>query len=441
MTEFIEKKIWGPDISSLSGVKAFFLKSLRILYAAVRDIYEGQLTLRAMSLVYTTLLSLVPLIAVSFSVLKAFGVHYQMEPFLHRFLAPFGPREAEITNRIIDSVNNINAGVLGSLGIAMLIYTAVSVIQKIEDSFNFIWKVSRPRGFMRRLSNYISITLIGPALIVSALGLTASVLSTNIVRKLLSIEIVGTAVYVASKVIPYTFVCAAFTFAYLFIPNTKVHVRSALAGGIIAGVLWETSGWAFASFTVSSAQYSAIYSGFAVVILFMIWVYLSWLILFIGAVISFYHQYPRMLTSQKVSPLMNSSRFRERLAFSIMFLIGYSHYHNTPPWTLDTLISHLHLPVEPVQDILKTLTGKRLLMETCGDPPALIPARDIGMITQREILESVRSDSDSFPIDEECAPGSPVDRIVGRIDKAIEDALDGSTLKTLVLSCNKDSEP
>jgi membrane protein len=291
LSNFFTRKVWEMDIAALGTYKSFLIKLLRLFYVALREFTEGQLTLRAMSLVYSTLLSIVPLIAISFSVLKAFGVHNQVvEPFLLKFLAPLGPKGEEITFNIIGFVENIKVGVLGSFGLALLVYMVISVIQKIEKAFNYIWRIKKSRSFARRFSDYISIVLVGPVLMFSAIALTASLTNTTIVKKLISIEPFGTLFYFVAEISPYIFVSAAFTFLYIFLPNTKVKFSSALVGGIFAGVLWETTGWAFASFIVSSTKYAAIYSGFAILVMFMIWLYLSWLILLVGAQISYYHQ-------------------------------------------------------------------------------------------------------------------------------------------------------
>lgn len=434
----LRKMLWGPYSEPPGRLKSFFLELLRLAYAAMRDIYEGKLTLRASSLAYTTLVSLIPLLAVSFSVLKAFGIHNQIRPVLHQFLAPLGAREAELTERIMGFVNNVNAGVLGSLGMVTLIYTAFSVVQKTEDSFNYIWRVTRPRSILRSFSDYLSITLVAPVLIVTALGITASLLNTGIVHRLLSIEFFGTAVYIATKLIPYFFVTVAFTFAYILIPNTKVNVKSALTGGVLAGVLWETLGWAFASFTVSSTRYSAIYSGFAIVVLFMTWVYLSWVILLTGAAVSFYHQYPQLLTTGARAVRL-SSRPRERLALLIMFLTGSSHYYNTPPWELGALTSRFGLPIDSVLDVLAALTGRGLLIESCDKPPLYLPARDIETITLEEIVNAVRAAGGGPDLKrgEGCISTSEVDAVMHKMDEALKGALKGDTLKTLVLSCKK----
>jgi membrane protein len=387
---FLVRQLWGADVSSLSRAKIFIIKTLRLFYVAAREFFEGQVNLRAMSLVYTTLLGLVPLLAVSFSVLKAFGVHNQLEPFMLNFLAPLGPKSAEITQRVIGFVENMKVGVLGSLGLAFLVYTVISLIQKIEAAFNYIWKIRRPRSFARRFSDYMSVILVGPVLIFSAIGLTASVMSTEVVQRIIAMEPFGTAVYVAGKVIPYVFVCAALTFVYIFVPSVKVRFRSALVGGIFAGVLWQTAGWGFASFIVKSTKYAAIYSGFAILIMFMIWLYISWLILLVGAQVSFYHQYPQFLFLKK-EELLLSSRLKERLALLIMFLIGSSHYRKSPPCTLNTLVDRLGLPVEPVQDVLTVLQTRGLVTESSDEPPSYLPARDIETITLREILGFIRS--------------------------------------------------
>src|ERR1700741_4214477 len=145
LKELLVKALSDVDVNSTGRFKAFIIKSLRLLYVTIRDFSEGQLSLRAMSLVYTTLLSLIPLLAISFSVLKAFGVHNEIAPFLSNFLTPLGPAKEEVIGRIVEFIDNTKVGVLGSLGLAMLIYTVISLIQKVEDSFNYIWKVNTPR--------------------------------------------------------------------------------------------------------------------------------------------------------------------------------------------------------------------------------------------------------------------------------------------------------
>ena len=306
--------IWDVDVASLPAWAGWFVRLVRILYAVVRDLGDGMLSLRAMSLVYATLLSLVPLLAISFSVLKGLGVHYdQLEPRLLDFLAPLGEKGVEITEYIIAFVERVEVGVLGAVGLGFLVYTVVSLMQKIERSFNDTWQVTRHRPFAQRFSGYLIVLLIGPVLVFSSMGITASVMGSDAVAALTAIQPLGALVKLAGKLVPYFLIIAAFTSIYVFLPNTRVRVRSALVGAAVAGFLWETAGWAFASFILGSTKYTVVYSAFASLILFMIWLYLSWLILLVGASIAFYHQHPEFLTVRR-GELRMSNRLRAKLA-------------------------------------------------------------------------------------------------------------------------------
>lgn len=430
--EMFSYRIWAIDPSEVSQPRRFFLKVLRIISIAYREITRGDLTLRAMGLVYTTILSLVPLIAVSFSVLKAFGVHNQIEPFLYRFLAPLGEKGAELTAKIIGFVENVKVGVLGSIGLGLLVYTVISLIQKIEDAFNHIWKVKKPRSIAQKFSNYMSVILTGPVLIFSAIGLTATIMSTTVVKRLVSIEPLGTVFYLGSKIIPYILVCIAFTVIYIFIPNTRVKLRAALTGGFVAGVLWETTGWAFASFIAGSSKYTAIYSGFAIVILFMIWLYLSWLILLVGAEISFYTQYPQFLNVKEGSVFL-SNRLKERLALQIIYLIGRRFYLNETPWTIDKLVEELGIPVEPVQNVVQMLEQAGYIYETGDDPPAYLPAREPETVCLYEFLNDVRSSEEKrFGVKKTFFKSLEAEVIMDQIETAQANTLKGITWKDLV---------
>lgn len=433
---FVTEKIWHVDLDSLGRLEGFLIRSLRFIHVMYVELTDEQLTLRAMSLVYTTLLSLVPLLAVSFSVLKAFGVHTRMEIFLYHMLEPFGPPGVDLSMKIISFVENVKVGVLGSIGLSLLFYTVISLIKKIESSLNYIWKIKRARSFARRFSDYMSVILLGPVLIFSALGISASVMSSVVVEKLISIEPFGTLMYSMSKIMPYILVCAAFMFIYIFVPNIKVRFRSALVGGICAGVFWKTLGWAFASFIVTSTKYKAIYAGFAILILFMFWLYISWLILLIGAQIAYYHQFPRFLRAVKEDFVL-SNRLKERLALFIMYVIGYNHYHTKPPWTLSEIIEKVRLPVDPVQKVVSQLEQNGLIMETGDEPPALLPARDLGQIRIRDILEGIRTAEEAtFTVDARSLSVSGLDDIMTRIDSHIGSALGNQSIRELVISGN-----
>jgi len=431
---FLENDLWRMDTASLDRPRAILVRAARFIYIASRDFLEGQINFRAMSLVYTSLLSLVPLLAVSFSVLKAFGVQNQIEPLLANFLAPLGPSGDEITRRIVGFVGNMKVGVLGSIGLAMLVYTAISLIYKMEDSLNYIWKIKRPRSFSRRFSDYMSVLLVGPILIFSAIGLTAAVKSNTIVQGLLSIGPLGFVFYIISLLLPYLTTSAAFTFAYVFLPSIKVRPVSALAGGLFAGITWQVSGWAFASFVASSAQYSAIYSGFAILILFMMWMYFSWLIFLVGGSVSFYHQFPQHFAVNREGIVM-SGRLKERLAVTVMFLIGYNFYYNKGFCTLGSLVEKLMVPVEPVQEILLLLEENGFIVATGEVIPTYLPARDIETVSLAEIVETARTAGKGAASVEGNLPPLPeVDKAVQGLNGSLLGVLNNKTLKDMVIS-------
>ncbi len=424
--------IWKGSLRDFPPLRRLLMHGLRLLYVVMRDLFAGQLNLRAMSLVYTTLLSLVPLLAVSFSVLKGFGVHNQIEPILFNFLEPLGPKGAEVGRQIIGFVENVKVGVLGSIGLAFLLYTVVSLIQKIESAFNAVWQVERLRSIAQRFSNYLSVILIGPVLVFSALGITASVMSLDLVQTLLTMEPFGRLFVLASKLLPYMLICAAFTFIYVFIPNTQVDVGAAFVGALVGGVLWQSTGWAFAAFIASSVSYAAIYSSFAILVLLLIWMYLSWLILLLGAQVSFYVQHPQYLVKESVQ-LSISSRIRERLGLAILYYVARNHHQHLPPWTLERLVEQLGIPGEPIQQILTDMQQAGYLAETATEPPGYLPQQDMSTLKVSEVLEGIRRCGETQFLKDEHMPAiTPVDAAMASVSEARNQVLSGRTFMDMV---------
>jgi membrane protein len=427
--------IWDDDLRSLSGVRLVAVFMTRVVYVLVKELIGGQLNLRAMSLVYTTLLSVVPLLAVSFSVLKGFGVHNRIEPLLYNLLLPLGPNSVELTAKIIGFVENVKVGVLGSIGFALLIYTVIALMQKIESAFNYVWRIDHLRSFSQRFSNYLSVILIGPVLIFSAVGFTATVLNMKVAQRLVAIEPFGTLMLYGSKLVPYVLVCLAFTLIYVFIPNTRVKFRAALVGGIIAGALWKISGWGFAAFIATSSKYAAIYSSFAILILLLIWMYLSWLILLVGSQIAFFVQYPKYMTRTRVRFVL-SNRLREMMVLQILYLVGYNHKHSLPPWTLDRLVEYLGLPGEPIHRMIKVLVEAGYLIEIIeGDAPVYLPLHAIETMRLVDVIRDVRRASESRLLGRsQLVSVAAVDAVMEEIEVAGSAVLGERTVMDLVES-------
>ncbi len=425
------ESLWRADLSTMPRWQAVLLWGARILVALIRDLADGQLTLRAMSLVYTTLLSLVPLLAVSFSVLKAFGVHNQVEPLLLRLMAPLGEQGAEFTHQIIGFVDNIKVGVLGSVGLVVLLYTVVTMIQKIEEAFNYTWRVARPRPFTARLSNYLTVILLGPVLVFAAVGVAASLARSPWVQTVAAVEPVGTLLHAVGMLVPYLLIGAAFTLTYLLIPNTHVRSGAALTGGIVAAVLWVATGKLFTMFVVESAKYTAIYSGFAIVLLFMIWVYLSWLIVLVGASVAFYQQHPEYLSVSSHESAL-SLRMQERFALAGMVCIAARFEAGARPHTLRSLSEALGLPGPAVDRLLDRLQDAGLILPTGEDPPGYVPARPPEQVQVAHVMEAVRSAGERvrLPSGTHRATG-PVDEVMQAWCNGAHQAVAGVSLKSL----------
>ena len=191
VTEKVEELFWDPRVATLPPLARSAVEVVRFIYVIIRDVVSGNITLRAMGLVYVTILSIVPVIAVIFSILKGFGIHKRIEPLLYTFLEPMGEKGVEITDQIIGLVDNVQGNVLAGAGMILLFFTTISMAQKVEDSFNFVWRVDRPRGIAQRMTEYLSLILIGPVVMVTAIALLASVRSNQIVQELTDIAPVG----------------------------------------------------------------------------------------------------------------------------------------------------------------------------------------------------------------------------------------------------------
>ncbi|MEX2495233.1 MAG: YihY/virulence factor BrkB family protein [Woeseia sp.] len=424
----IENLVWGSALQDKGLPGRLAARVLRYLYAIIRDILAGQLTLRAMSLVYTTLLSVVPLIAMSFSVLKGLGVHNDMRPFLDQVLAPLGEQGEWITDEVINLVNNVRGGLLGGISLAFFVFTAVSMVQKVEESFNYVWHVAQPRSIARRFSEYLVVLLVGPVVVVIALGMIASIGNNDVVQMMLENEALGPVFVSAAKVAPYLLVAGVFTFLYIYVPNTGVQLKSALVGGAVGGVIWAAIGAIFTSFVLYATQRQLIYSGFAVAISALLWLYLSWLVLLIGAQLAFYHQRPAFLRIGRREPSLSNS-MRERLALNVMYLVGKAFRDKSRKVTLDQICNQLKVPSIALSPIADALEQHGLLIAT--EKEELLPAREMSRIKIADILDVVRRKGDTGSYR---APAwtAGIEKFGEQLDAAVRDVAGSATLSQLL---------
>lgn len=438
MIDRLNRWLFETELATLPRWQAQPRGWLRLVAASVREIRDGELEIRAASLVYTTLLSFVPLLAFSFAILKGFGVHNQLEPLLLNFLQPFGEQGIEIALRIVEFVDNVKVGVLGSVGLALLVWTFISVMQKIENSINHVWRVQESRPIWQRSGQYFTLIVIGPILVFSSVGITASIVSSEQAGTLARMEVLGPLISAFGWLPSYLLVVAAFVFVYMFLANTRVEPLSALVGAMVAAALWKLAGWAFASFIVTSAQYTAIYSAFATLILFMLWLYWSWFVLLFGSAIAFYHQHPEAQVAPR-GAFRLSARMQERIGLEVARLIGENFYLGRPPWQPHALAVRLRAPEQAVRWALAALRSAGLVVEGGNHARAFVPARDFEGVSVKDALDAMRAADEDPRIGAAAMPIAPtVDAALQRADRAQAAALKGVSLRDLACA---DADP
>src|SRR5580704_1913517 len=408
---------WGP-----------VLRVLRYPAAIVRDWLAGEISVQAMSLAYTTLLSLVPLMVFSFAILKGIGARTDLNFVLHEFFRPLGGAANQLTESVMSFVTNMRGDVLGSIGLIFLTYTVLSTIQKVETSFNFVWRVDRPRSLARRFTEYLSVMIIGPILLAVALGLLGSAAHSPLAQWLDSVAYLAWFFHALGRLLPYAIVAVVFTFMYAFVPNTRVELRAALIGGVTGGIIWALVGQVFTAVLLYSSSQLAVYTGFAIVLTTLIWVYLSWLILLIGAELAFYVQFPQYLPLGRESAALEGS-VREQLGLSIMVLIARDYRRGLPHWSATRLAAELAVPRAALAPLLAALEKAGLL--TATDREQFVPGRDPESIPLSAIISALRSPASARSAPPTRAAASAV-KVLAQIDGALERELGQRSLKDLI---------
>jgi membrane protein len=404
------------------------LRWLRYPAALIRDWLSGDTSIRAMSLAYTTLLSLVPLMVFSFAILKGLGAHADLRLIVHEFFRPVGSAATQLTESVMQFVANMRGELLGSIGLAFLVYTVMTTIQKVETSFNFVWRVGRRRSFGRRFTEYLTIMILGPILLAVALGLLGSAENSPVARWLYAVAPFAAILGVLGRILPYAIVTLVFTCMYAFIPNTRVQFRAALIGGVTAGIIWALVGKVFTAVIVYSSQLVAVYSGFAIVLTTLIWVYLSWLILLIGAQLAFYVQFPQYLRhGQQTIELTGSDR--EQVGLSIMYLIGRDYAAGKRYWNAGRLAAELDIPGIALAPVLAHLERAGLIVAT--EDELFVPGRDPEGILLADIVDAVRT-LQIGRLTIEVRRVTKAAQVMREVEAAVRERLGTRTLKDLI---------
>jgi membrane protein len=390
---FIQVDIWRIRLADLPFGKSFLIKQLRMIILAFRGYDEDRCLLRASSLTFYTLLSIVPVAAMFFGVAKGFGFERRLEKELFEKFAG----QEEVLSQVINFSNSLleqtQGGLIAGIGLLVLFWSVLKVLGHIEMALNDIWGIKESRSWGRKFSDYLSIMLISPLLVLMSGSATVFIKTevTQITQKVELLGVISPLIFSLLKFAPYVLIWALFTILYIIMPNTKVNFKAGLLGGVVAGTLYQIAQWGYISFQIGAAKYNAIYGSFAALPLFLMWLQISWWIVLFGAELSFANQnvdtYEYEPDSLKVSP-----RFKKLLALQIAHLLIKKFENGDRPLTDSQISAQLEMPIRLVHNLLFDLVESGLVSEikTKADKKfAYQPARDINQLTIQSVLEAL----------------------------------------------------
>lgn len=385
----LKRLVWEQNLLEMSWLRRTLLRQLQLVFLVIRDFYSNRSLLRASALTYYTILSLVPLLALTFALLKAFGVQNQLQPFI---LDKLNVGDGQIAEAIVGYINNTQVAQMGVVGLVFLLIAVISLLTNIEEAFNDIWGVTKLRPLLRRFSDYLSVILVGPVLLIGAISMTSSLISHSFTQGLLEMQMIGSLIVFVLKVTPFIFMWLAFTLLYMFMSNIKVQWRAALIGGVVGGTLWQIAQLGYVHFQVGVARYNAIYGTMAALPIFMVWVYLSWVIVLFGLGVCYAKQNLRTGARDLRRDEVNRRSF-EQVALALLVTLADRFHRGDPAINHDKLAKLLYVPPRLSRTILTQLEQLGLVTELSGHAgwPSYQLGRDADNLSVSEIYGMLRN--------------------------------------------------
>lgn len=392
---FLTTDIWRLRLKNYPRKKSFFIRQLRIVVLAVRGYAEDKCKFRASALTFFSLLSIVPVIAMMFGIAKGFGLQEKVEA---QILEKMQGQE-EIAQRLIEFSNslleNAKGGFMAGIGVVFLLWAVIKLLSNIENSFNDIWGIKKPRTFGRKFSDYISMMLICPILLVMSSSATV-IVSTQISQLILKLPLhpsITSLILSALKLLPYCTIWVIFTFVFIFMPNTKVKWGSGILGGIVAGTMFQVAQSIYINFQVGLTKHNAVYGGFAALPFFLLWLQISWLVVLFGAELSFAHQ---NVDTYEFEPdcLSVSSKYKRKLSLLVTHLLVKNFCSCRRPLYAGEISQKLEIPIRLVRQIIFELVECGILSEArinADKEVAYQPACDADVLTVKYVIDALES--------------------------------------------------
>ena len=360
---FISDKMWRMRISRLDKKQGILIKQLRIVTLAIKGFNEKKCLVKASALTYYMLFSIVPFLALLFAVSKGFNLQQKLEAYLLRDFSQHADILTPAFQYADKMLQTTQGGLIAGVGIVLLIYTVLSLLSSIENSFNEIWEIKKGRTFIRRITDYIAITLFAPILIFASSGVSIF-LSTEFtnMESLSWLSHFGLIFKVVLKITSILLLSGMFTFIYIVLPNTRVKFKSAMWAGIVAAIAFDFLQWAYIKFQIGAVKYDAVYGSFAALPLFLIWVQYSWFIVLFGAELAFANQ--NVDHYELEADIVNiSTRYRRVISLLLANLVVKNFIAGKPPLTSTQIAGMLDMPVRLARLIIFDFTETKILVE------------------------------------------------------------------------------
>ena len=400
---FLRGDIWRIREKDLPRRKSLLLRTLRVVILSVRGVSSERVALRASALTFYSLLSVVPVAAMVFGIAKGFGFEGNLEGLLLSSLEG----QEEIVRKIVDFAHalleDVKGGFIAGLGLLILFYTIIKILSNIENALNDIWGIKKSRSLSRKITDYLSVMLIGPVLFFMSSTLTVFISGSvrQIVEGTSVLRVISPGISFLLQFLPFISLWLLFSFVYIFIPNTKIKFSSGILGGIIAGTLYHLFQWFYISLQIGVAKYNAIYGGFAALPLFFIWMQIGWLIVLFGAEIAFAHQNVETYEFEQEC-LTVSHAFKRLLSLRIVHLMVRNFWRGGKPYISRQIAHDLEIPIRLVNEILFELVASGLVSEVKADEGrgiAYEPARDPETMTIKNVVDTLEQHgSDDIPV-------------------------------------------
>ena len=391
--------IWHTPLSSLTKRKTFLLKQFRILYVAIKGFVKDRVQTQASALTLNTLLSIIPLAAIVFAIAKGFGLEQNL---IDELSMEFQSHQ-EILNWLLNiaqsALQQTKGGYLAGIGVLILLYSVMALLGNIENSFNHIWQISSSRPWSRKFTDYLTIMLIAPVFMILSGSITVFI-GTKLTEFISSAKILSSLkplVGFSIKLAPYFLTWTILTIVYMIIPNTKVNFVPALVAGIIAGTGLKLLQWAYIDMQMGLTRLSAIYGSFAAIPLLIVWLQASWLLILLGAELSFANQ--NLSNYEQEAEALDISNFQKKtLSVLVLQRIIKNFALGENAISSSELSKYFNIPVRLVRDIIKNLLEVGLVSQIHIDrrdkESFFQPAVDINMITVGLVLSKLDRQGD-----------------------------------------------